>query len=126
MALEEIGQPQPATPIATDNSTAEGIMNANVQQKQSKAIDTRFYWMQDCIWQGQFYVYLESGTKKLANYLSKYYPLAYHRKRWSTYIHGAHTVFLQRCVESHVAGQEAVTQKLASTQDNMRGGTEMQ
>eukprot|EP00957_Ditylum_brightwellii_P111568 8510098-Ditylum_brightwellii.AAC.1 len=30
MALEEMGHPQPATPIATDNSTAEGILNANV------------------------------------------------------------------------------------------------
>eukprot|EP00957_Ditylum_brightwellii_P113941 8686052-Ditylum_brightwellii.AAC.1 len=39
MALEEMGHPQPATPIDTDNSTAEGITNANVQQKQSKAIN---------------------------------------------------------------------------------------
>eukprot|EP00957_Ditylum_brightwellii_P147047 11196288-Ditylum_brightwellii.AAC.1 len=70
MALEEMGHPQPATPIVTDNSTAEGIMNANIQQKQSKAINMRFYWMQGRIRQGQFYVYWESGTKKLANYPS--------------------------------------------------------
>eukprot|EP00957_Ditylum_brightwellii_P199543 15211355-Ditylum_brightwellii.AAC.1 len=49
MALKEMGHPQPATPIATDNNTAEGIMNANVRQKQSKAINMRFYWMQDRI-----------------------------------------------------------------------------
>eukprot|EP00957_Ditylum_brightwellii_P211985 15366830-Ditylum_brightwellii.AAC.2 len=30
MALEEMGHPWPAIPIATDNSTAEGIMNANI------------------------------------------------------------------------------------------------
>eukprot|EP00957_Ditylum_brightwellii_P093411 7113153-Ditylum_brightwellii.AAC.1 len=124
MALEEMGHQQPATPMATDNSTVEGIMNANVQQKRSKEIDMRFYWMQDCIWQGQFYVYWKSGTKKLANYPSKHHLPAYHRKIWSTYIHGVHTIFLQGCVESCVAGQEAVTQKLASARDNMRRGTE--
>ena len=31
--LEEMGHPQPPTPIQTDNSTAEGIINARVQPK---------------------------------------------------------------------------------------------
>eukprot|EP00957_Ditylum_brightwellii_P049416 3749330-Ditylum_brightwellii.AAC.1 len=63
LTLEEMGHAQAATPIATDNSTAEGIMNANVLKKRSKAVDMRFYWMQDRIRQGQFYAYWESGTK---------------------------------------------------------------
>eukprot|EP00957_Ditylum_brightwellii_P087506 6661568-Ditylum_brightwellii.AAC.1 len=67
-----MGHQQPATPIATDNSTAEGIMNANVRQKQSKAINMRLYWMQHRIQQGQIYVYWESGTKKIANYPSNW------------------------------------------------------
>eukprot|EP00957_Ditylum_brightwellii_P138474 10555006-Ditylum_brightwellii.AAC.2 len=121
-----MGHPQPATRVATDNSTAEGIMNANVQQKRSKAINMRFYWMQNRIWQGQFYMYWESGTNILANYLSKHHLPAYHRKIQSKYIHKAHTVFLQECVKSCITRQEAVTQKLASAQDNMRGGTETQ
>jgi hypothetical protein len=45
--VEELDHPQPATPIRTDNSTADGIMNKTVKQKQSKSMDMRFYWLQD-------------------------------------------------------------------------------
>jgi hypothetical protein len=48
ITLEELDHPQPATPIRTDNSTADvGIMNKTVKQKQSKSMDRRFYWLQD-------------------------------------------------------------------------------
>jgi hypothetical protein len=33
-ALEELNHPQPVTPFRTDNSTADGIMNNTVKQKQ--------------------------------------------------------------------------------------------
>jgi len=39
ITLEELGHPQPATPLQTDNSTASGIANDTLKQKQSKAID---------------------------------------------------------------------------------------
>ena len=42
VALEEMGHPQPATPMATDNNTANGIATDTVKQKRSKAIDMRF------------------------------------------------------------------------------------
>ena len=47
ITLEELGHPQPATPIRTDNTTAAGIANDTVKQKRSKAIDMRFYWVRD-------------------------------------------------------------------------------
>jgi hypothetical protein len=43
--LTEMGHPQPATPMETENSTASGIMNRTVKQVRSKAIDMRFYWV---------------------------------------------------------------------------------
>jgi hypothetical protein len=43
--LIEMGQPQPATPMETNNPTASGIMNRTVKQVRSKAIDMRFYWV---------------------------------------------------------------------------------
>jgi hypothetical protein len=46
-ALVEMGQPQPPTPIQTDNSCAAGITNGTVCQRKSKAMDMRFYWVQD-------------------------------------------------------------------------------
>ena len=41
--LEEMGHPQPPTPIQTDNLCAAGILNNTVKQKRSM----RFYWVQD-------------------------------------------------------------------------------
>jgi hypothetical protein len=37
--LEELGHPQPPTPIKTDNTTANGIANDTIKQKRSKAMD---------------------------------------------------------------------------------------
>ena len=60
--LEELGHPQPATPMQTDNSTADEIMNRRVKQKASKSIDMRFYWLQDRVKQEQFNVFWAPGT----------------------------------------------------------------
>ena len=37
--LEEMGHKQPPTPLQTDNSMAEAIVNGKVQPKQTKAMD---------------------------------------------------------------------------------------
>eukprot|EP00957_Ditylum_brightwellii_P092234 7021488-Ditylum_brightwellii.AAC.1 len=42
--LQELGHQQPVTPIQVDNSVAHGIVNSNIQQQKSKAIDMCFYW----------------------------------------------------------------------------------
>ena len=41
--LEAMGHKQPATPLKTDNNTANGSINNTMKQKRSKAIDVRFY-----------------------------------------------------------------------------------
>ena len=45
--LAEMGHPQPPTPVQTDNSCATGIANGMIRQRRSKAMDMRFYWVQD-------------------------------------------------------------------------------
>lgn len=52
--LKELGYKQPATGIVTDNSTAANILNNTCNQKRSKSIDMRFYWIQDRIEQDNF------------------------------------------------------------------------
>jgi hypothetical protein len=37
--LEEMGQKQPPTPLQTNNSMAEALINGKVQSKQTKAMD---------------------------------------------------------------------------------------
>jgi hypothetical protein len=43
--LSEMGHNQDATDLTTDNTTAYGIINNTVQQKRSKEMDMRFYWV---------------------------------------------------------------------------------
>ena len=77
-ALEEMGHPQPPTHVVTDNSTASGIANKTVKQRRSKAVDMRFYWVQDRILQKQFLVYWRKGADNLADYFTKHFPARYH------------------------------------------------
>jgi hypothetical protein len=41
--LEELGHKQPPTPIQTDNLTACGVANNEIQPKATKAMDMRIY-----------------------------------------------------------------------------------
>ena len=52
--LEELGHPQPPTPMQVDNTTSVGFSNNTIKQKRSKAIDMRFYWIRDRTLQGHF------------------------------------------------------------------------
>jgi len=45
--LEEMGHMQPPTPVQTDNSTADSIVNLRVQPKHTKAMDMHFHWLRD-------------------------------------------------------------------------------
>ncbi len=60
--LMEMGHPQPRTPIQTDNSNAEGVINSQVRPKQTKLMDMRFKWLVDRERQGQFKIYWRPGN----------------------------------------------------------------
>ena len=77
--LEELGHPQPPTPIQTDNSSAFGIVNDNVRRNKSRSMDMRFFWIKDRIRQKQFLVYWGPGRKNLADYFTKHLPASTHR-----------------------------------------------
>jgi hypothetical protein len=61
--LEELGHPQPPTPMVTDNSTTSGIANNTVKQKRSKAMDMRFYWVRDHSGKGVLISWLASARQ---------------------------------------------------------------
>jgi hypothetical protein len=87
ITLEEMGHPQPPTPIQVDNTTAVGFANSTIKQKRSKAIDMRFYWLQNRTRQGQFRIYWGPGSENLADYHTKHHPATHHREMRSTFIH---------------------------------------
>jgi hypothetical protein len=77
--LAEMGHPQPRTPIQTDNSTAEGVINARIRPKRTKAMDMRYEWLLDREQQGQFKIYWKPGKTNLADYFTKHHPPSHHR-----------------------------------------------
>jgi hypothetical protein len=77
--LTEMGHPQPRTPIQTDNSTAEGVINSRVRPKRTKSMDMRFEWLLDRQQQGQFKIYWRPGKTNLADYFTKHHPPSHHR-----------------------------------------------
>jgi hypothetical protein len=87
VTLEEMGYPQPATPVHTDNSTACGIANNNIKQQRSRTIDVRFYWVRDRVRQGKFNIYWQPGKVNLADYYTKHHSAAHHQLVRPLYLH---------------------------------------
>jgi hypothetical protein len=78
-ALIELGHQQPATPVQVDNATAVGIANRTVKQIRSRAMDMRFYWLQDRIDQNQFHIFWAPGGLNLADFYTKHHPIHHHK-----------------------------------------------
>jgi hypothetical protein len=55
--LDKMDHPQPRTLTQTDNTTAEGVINNNIQPGHTKVIDMRFHWLHNREAQGQFKIY---------------------------------------------------------------------
>ena len=91
-ALEEMGHPQPGTPLQTDNYTAYGIVNSSIRQRKSKAMDMRFYWIQDRCNAGDFVVYWKPGASNLADYFTKHHSTSHHKQMRSVYLHTSGSV----------------------------------
>ena len=45
--LTNIGHPQPATPIKTDDATTNSFVHDNITQKKPKSWDMRYYWLHE-------------------------------------------------------------------------------
>lgn len=86
-ALAFLDHPQPPTPLQVDNTTAVNFANNELKQKRSKAIDMRFYWLQDRSAQGQFKIYWKRGLHNYADYFTKHFSTAIHIAKRSTYLH---------------------------------------
>ena len=104
ITLEEMGHKQPATPIATNNTTTAGIMNRTVKQQRSKAIDMRFYWVRDRVEQGQFRIYWAPGKTNMGDYYTKHQAPAHHQGMRPIVLNQVSTeqalAYLRGCVKS--------------------------
>ena len=85
--LEEMGHPQPATRIRTDNATAKGFVNNTIKQKRSKTFDRQFWWLKDREQQLHFHVVWEAGIYNLADYPTKHHSAQHHKTVRPIYLH---------------------------------------
>jgi hypothetical protein len=77
--LEEIGHNQPPTPLQTNNSMAEAVINGKVQSKQTKAMDMQFHWLRDQECQQQLRIYWRPGKLNYADYWTKHHAAPPHQ-----------------------------------------------
>ena len=87
ITLEEMGWPQEATPVQLDNSTALGLATNTITQKRSRAIDMRFYWIQDREEQGQFASFWAPAALNKADYQTKHFSAAHHKEMRPIVLH---------------------------------------
>eukprot|EP00957_Ditylum_brightwellii_P047489 3606670-Ditylum_brightwellii.AAC.1 len=92
LTLEEMGHPQPPTPVMTDISTACGIVNKTVKQRCTRAIGMQFYWVRDCCAQNHFIMCWAPGEKNLGEYHTKIHPTPHHKRMWKNFVHTQETV----------------------------------
>jgi hypothetical protein len=85
--LEELGHKYPPTPMETDNTTVTGYSNGIIKQKQTKAMDIRFYWIKYRVKQGQFKIYWGPGFQNLAKYFTKHHSPVHQKRIQEIYVH---------------------------------------
>ena len=81
-----MGHPQPHTPIQTDNTTAEAVINNRIQPKQLKSMDMRIHWLKCREAQGQFKIHSQPGKTNMADYFTKHHAPAHHVKIRSEFL----------------------------------------
>ena len=84
--LLDLGYPQAATPIITDNTTAAGFANNSIRLKRSKAMDMRYNWIRDRTAHGEYTVTWAPGPDNLADYFTKAHPAHVYRDRRHHYV----------------------------------------
>jgi hypothetical protein len=87
LVLEELGHPQPPTPIDFDNTTTVAIINNTIKQQCSRAMDMRYFWLLDGEAQQLFRFYYQSRQENLGNYPSKHHTADIHQQVCPYYVH---------------------------------------
>ena len=68
--LQALNNPQPSTPIKTDNSTASAFVYDKINKKCLKSWDMRYYWLRDRKIQKQLVIYWKPGSESEADYFT--------------------------------------------------------
>ena len=75
IALEEMGHPQPKTPVIVDNTTAQGLIKGTMTAKKAKGYDMRMAWLKCRQAQKHFDLIWNPGKNNKGDYHTKTHPL---------------------------------------------------
>ena len=87
LALEELGHPQPPTPINCDNETAVGICNGTVKRQRSRSMEMRYFWVGDQVKNGVVSVEWAPGAENMGDYTTKHFMSPHHTRVRQLYVH---------------------------------------
>jgi hypothetical protein len=87
LTLEEMGHPQPPTPIHIDNSTTVGIVNNKIKRQKSRSMEMRYFWLLDAQNNELFDFKYHPGLENLADYPSKHHSGSHHMEMRPYYVH---------------------------------------
>ena len=80
LTLQEIGHPQPATPIHCDNMTATGIVKDTIKKQRSRFMEMRsIFWVTDQVKSGVMDIQWNPVQENLADYTSKHHGSKHHQ-----------------------------------------------
>ena len=74
-SLEDLGYPQPATPVKTDSICAQGLADGSQRAKRTKAVLMRYDWLKEQVADGMVRVFWRRGTENRADYFTKSLPV---------------------------------------------------
>jgi hypothetical protein len=87
LTLQELGHPQPPTPIHCDNATAAGIANGTVKKQRSRSMEMRYFYICDQVKNKEFDVRWHPGQENLGDYASKHHEGRHHKEVRPIYLH---------------------------------------
>ena len=87
LALQELGHPQPPTPIHCDNKTAVGIADNSIKKQRSRSMEIIYLWISDQVNRQKYKVQWHPGQENLADYLTKHFEAWHHIAVRPWYLH---------------------------------------
>ena len=87
LILQEMGHPQPPTPISCDNSTTCGIVNNTIKRHRSRSMEMQYFYVNDQVDNKQFEVEWNPGGENLGDYTSKHHEAKHHKDVRPIYLH---------------------------------------
>ena len=87
LILQELGHPQPPSPVHSDNTTAVGIVNNTIKRQRSRRMEMRYFYLLDQQTQKYFKFYYQPGQENMADYPSKHHTAGIHQHVQPYYLH---------------------------------------